>query len=63
MPHIFDSPTYFVSKITIVPGDTPGMAGWRKKLFIALANTTWDPVEAFCLPEQRIVTICSYVEF
>jgi KUP system potassium uptake protein len=63
VPIDVDSPTYFVSKITITPGDTPGMAAWRKKLFIALANTTWDPVEAFCLPEQRIVVIGSYVEF
>jgi KUP system potassium uptake protein len=58
-----DGATYFVSRITIVRGDTPGMHAWRKKLFVALANTTTNPVEIFCLPEHRIVTIGSYVEF
>jgi KUP system potassium uptake protein len=58
-----DNATYFVSKITIVAGDAPGMSTWRKKLFLALANTSSSPVEIFCLPEHRIVTIGSYVEF
>ncbi len=58
-----DGATYFVSRITIVPGDTPGMHKWRKKLFVALANTATNPVGIFCLPEHRIVTIGSYVEF
>jgi KUP system potassium uptake protein len=55
--------TYFVSRITIVRGTTPGMNAWRKKLFLALANTASNPVDAFCLPEPRIVTIGSHVEF
>jgi KUP system potassium uptake protein len=58
-----DNATYFVSRITIVRGDAPGMSTWRKKLFMALANTSTNPVEAFCLPEHRIVTVGSYVEF
>jgi KUP system potassium uptake protein len=58
-----DNATYFVSQITIVRGDAPGMSAWRKKLFLALANTSTSPVEIFCLPEHRIVTIGSYVEF
>jgi KUP system potassium uptake protein len=58
-----DNATYFVSKITIVRGDAPGMRPWRKKLFLAMANTAISPVEIFCLPERRIVTIGSYVEF
>jgi KUP system potassium uptake protein len=58
-----DNATYFVSRITIVRGDAPGMSTWRKKLFTALANTSTNPVETFCLPEHRIVTVGSYVEF
>jgi KUP system potassium uptake protein len=58
-----DTPTYFVSRITIVRGDTPGMSAWRKRLFLAMANTATNPVDIFCLPEHRIVTIGSYVEF
>jgi KUP system potassium uptake protein len=58
-----DDATYFVSRITIVRGDQKGMVGWRKGLFLALANTASNPVEVFCLPEERILTIGSYVEF
>ena len=58
-----DNATYFVSRITIVRGDAPGMSTWRKKLFLAMANTATNPVEVFGLPEHRIVTIGSYVDF
>ena len=54
--------TYFVSHMTIVRGDAPGMRPWRKKLFIALSRTSASPVEYFGLPEQRIVTMGSYIE-
>ncbi|HEY0811885.1 MAG TPA: potassium transporter Kup [Pseudonocardia sp.] len=55
--------TYFVSRVTIVCGDAPGMRTWRKRLFLAMANTATDPVEIFGLPEHRIVTMGSYVDF
>jgi KUP system potassium uptake protein len=58
-----DGATYLVSRITIVRGDAPGMSGWRKRLFLVLANVSTDPVEMFGLPERRILTIGSYVEF
>ena len=58
-----DNATYFVSRITIVSGDAPGMSKWRKKLFLAMANTATDPVEVFGLPEHRIVTVGSYIDF
>jgi KUP system potassium uptake protein len=54
--------TYFISQITIVRGDAPGMSRWRKKLFIALSRTSATPVEVFGLPERRIVTMGSYIE-
>jgi KUP system potassium uptake protein len=54
--------TYFISQITIVRGDAPGMSTWRKKLFIALSRTSATPVEVFGLPERRIVTMGSYIE-
>ncbi len=54
--------TYFISKITIVRGDHPGMSRWRKKLFLALSRTSTSPVELFGLPEHRIVTMGSYIE-
>ncbi|MEA2219511.1 MAG: system potassium uptake protein [Solirubrobacteraceae bacterium] len=54
--------TYFVSQITIIRGDEPGMATWRKKLFLALSALSTSPVEYFGLPEHRIVTMGSYIE-
>jgi KUP system potassium uptake protein len=54
--------TYFISQITLVRGDAPGMSRWRKKLFLALSRTSTSPVEFFGLPERRIVTIGSYIE-
>jgi KUP system potassium uptake protein len=57
-----DHATYFISKITIVRGDEPGMARWRKTLFLALSRTSASPVDVFGLPEQRIVTMGSYIE-
>jgi KUP system potassium uptake protein len=57
-----DGATYFLSHITIVRGDRPGMRKWRKKLFIALSRTSTSPVEFFGLPERRIVTMGSYIE-
>ncbi len=54
--------TYFISQITIVRGDAPGMSAWRKKLFLALSRTSSSPVELFGLPERRIVTMGSYIE-
>jgi KUP system potassium uptake protein len=54
--------TYFISQITLVRGDGPGMPAWRKKLFLALSRTSTSPVELFCLPERRIVTMGSYIE-
>ena len=58
-----DNATYFVSRITLVRGDAPGMSTWRKKLFLAMANTATNPVEVFGLPEHRIVTVGSYIDF
>ena len=54
--------SYFISKITIVHGDDPGMSRWRKKLFLGLSRTAASPVEMFGLPEHRIVTMGSYIE-
>jgi KUP system potassium uptake protein len=45
--------SYFVSKMTIVPTRTPGMAGWRKKIFVALARNAATPIEHFDLPRAR----------
>ncbi len=54
--------TYFLSQITIVRGDAPGMRAWRKKLFLALSRTSTSPAEYYRLPVNRIVTVGSVIE-
>jgi KUP system potassium uptake protein len=53
--------SYFVSRITITPTDAPGMKRWRKDLFVAMARNAASPIEAFCLPSDRTVTMGSQV--
>jgi KUP system potassium uptake protein len=58
----FDVASYFLSQITIVPSDAPGMSTWRKKLFLTLARNAASPVEYFRLPDNRTVTIGERIE-
>lgn len=57
-----DNATYFVSEITIVLGNDPGMRKWRKRLFLLLSRTSKSPVDFFGLPERRIVTMGYHIE-
>ena len=49
--------SYFLSQITIVRTDAPGMSAWRKRLFLAMAHNAASPVWYFRLPDDRTVTI------
>jgi KUP system potassium uptake protein len=53
---------YFVSKIEIVQTDAPGMAAWRKRLFLATTHIAADAVEYFKLPRHRTVLLGSAIE-
>ncbi len=53
--------SYFVSRMTIVPSDEPGLAKWRKRLFIAMARNASSPIEHFGLPSGRTVMTGSQV--
>ena len=57
-----DHVSYFISRITIVPTDAPGMAVWRKKLFTAVARNAANPVPYFCLPDDRTIVMGSHIE-
>jgi KUP system potassium uptake protein len=57
-----DAISYFISRITIVTTDAPGMAGWRKKLFTAMARNAANPVPYFGLPDDRTVVMGSNIE-
>jgi KUP system potassium uptake protein len=52
-----DHCTYFLSNITIVPTDKPGLARWRKRLFIAISRNAASPVEYFVLPADRTIVM------
>jgi KUP system potassium uptake protein len=55
--------SYFVSRMQIVRTKAPGMAGWRKALFVFMVRNTSSPVEDFSLPEDRTVIMGSQVDF
>jgi KUP system potassium uptake protein len=57
-----DNATYFLSQMTLVMGDAPGMAKWRKKIFLGLSRASTSPVEFFHLPGEGIVTIGAHIE-
>jgi KUP system potassium uptake protein len=57
----FERPTYFLSHITIRVTAAPGMARWRKKLFVAIARNAASPVDYFGLPDERTITMGSQI--
>jgi KUP system potassium uptake protein len=54
--------SYFISRMTIVLTHAPGMATWRKRLFMAISRNTSNPVAYFGLPDDRTVVMGSHVE-
>ena len=57
-----DKLSYFLSRIELHRGDTPGMSGWRKRLFLATSRVTADAAEYFQLPRERTVIMGSRIE-
>lgn len=57
-----DDANYFLSQITIVAGDAPGMARWRKRLFIAISRAAANSAEFFVIPRRRVVTLGTEIE-
>ena len=51
-----------LSKIELTMGESPTMAPWRKRLFIATSYLTADAAEFFCLPRDRTVIVGSRIE-
>ena len=54
--------SYFLSRGTIARTRNPGMARWRKALFIGLAHNAADPSVYFGLPPERTVTMGGTVD-
>jgi len=57
-----DHATYFLSHITIVPSSAPGMAAWRKKLFVTMARNAAGPAQYFRLPDTRTLTTSGRIQ-
>jgi len=53
--------TYFVSRITLHRSREPGLATWRKIIFITLAHNAASQAEFLCLPDNRTVTMSSQI--
>ena len=57
-----DELSYFLSRIEIILGHTPGMSRWRKRLFIATSQITADAAEVFQLPREQTLIVGSRIE-
>ncbi len=53
--------SYFVSKMSMTPMRGPGMARWRKRLFVGMARNATSPMESFGLPIDKTVIVSSHV--
>ncbi|MFG1658253.1 potassium transporter Kup [Micromonospora chersina] len=56
-----DEVSYFVSRITLRCTRRPGMATWRKRLFIGLAHNAASHSEFLHLPEERTIVLSAEV--
>ena len=57
-----DNASYFVSAPELRITDAPGMAQWRKHLFLATTRLTSDPVEFFDLPRGNTVVMGAEID-
>ena len=53
--------SYFVSRIMPRRTDAPGLAAWRKRLFLALTRTAASQPEFLHLPEDRTIVLSTEV--
>ena len=53
--------SYLLSRITITPTAEPGMARWRKHMFLTMARNAASPIDLFGLPADRTVSMGSQV--
>ena len=62
LPLDVEEASYFLSTIELRPGEAPGMARWRKRLFIASSHVSADAADYFALPRERTVIMGSLLE-
>ena len=56
-----DGAYYFLSRLNIERGPAPGMATWRKRIFITLSHNAASPAVDFHLPADRTVIMGSSI--
>jgi KUP system potassium uptake protein len=58
LQHVENAPvSYFLSRGAIGATHAPGMAMWRKKLFVFLSHNAANPAARFDLPPERTITM------
>jgi KUP system potassium uptake protein len=57
-----DDATYFLSTIELRRGDIPGLAKWRRVLFLLTSRVTADAVEYYGLPRDRTIIMGAHVD-
>lgn len=57
-----DDATYFLSKIEVRESNRPGLARWRKRLYLATSSLNTDASDGFELPRDRVVVMGSQIE-
>ena len=62
--HAFDmmETSFFLSRETIIKSDLPGMARWRKQLFVQLARNAESAMRFFNIPTNRVIELGSQIE-
>ena len=56
-----ETATYYLSTIDLEAGDRPGLARWRKNLFVATSLITADAARYFNLPRDRTIIMGSRI--
>ena len=56
-----ENASYFLSRITIVPGEDATMPPWQRTLFLGIARNAASPIDTFGLPQARTVEMGSQV--
>jgi KUP system potassium uptake protein len=54
--------SFFVSRETLIPTVSPGMALWRERLFVALSKMAVKATDFFHVPTNRVVELGTQVE-
>jgi KUP system potassium uptake protein len=49
--------SFFLSRETLIPSKTPGMALWREKLFSVMSRNAQRPTDYFRIPVNRVVEL------